>query len=128
MTDNLWTADDVADRLREAILTLKKLPPVKVQGYFSVWPAIKLTPLEISQQDKRPLRLRATPDAITRLDEVLTWLPWITVEERRLVWQRAARVRWKVICAEIGCDRSTAWHQWRTALEKLAASLNLTLH
>jgi len=125
MTVNLWTANDVVERFREAVLTLKKLPPVKVQGYYSVWPAIKLTPLEILQQDKKPLRLRALPDAISRLDEVLTWLPWLSVDERRLVWQRASGVRWKVICAELGCGRSKAWHKWGTALEKVATSLNL---
>ncbi len=125
MADDLWTAEDVADRFREAVLTLTKLPPVKVQGYFSVWPAIKLNPLEILQQDRKPLRLLALPAAITRLDEILTWLPWLTIEERRLVWQRAARMRWKLICAELGCDRSTAWRRWVMALEKVAASLNL---
>ncbi len=125
MTDNLWTSEQVAARFREAILTLKKLPPVRVQGYYSVWPAIKLTPLEVLQQDKKPLKLRALPDAITRLDEVLTWLPWLSVDERRLVWQRAARVRWKVICAELGCGRTIAWHKWVTALEKIATALNL---
>jgi len=127
MIDDLWTANDVAERFREAVATLKKLPPVKVQGYFSVWPAIKLSPLEISQQDRKSPRLLAEPDAITRLDEVLTWLPWMTVAERRLVWQRAARVRWKVICAGLGCGRLTAWRRWVAALEKVAASLNLIL-
>jgi hypothetical protein len=126
VTDKLWTAADVSERFREAILTLKKLPPAKVQGYFSVWPVIKLSPLEIQRQDKKPLRLLALPSAIDRLDEVLTWLPWLEVEERRLVWQRAARVRWKTICTELGCDRSTAWRIWMTALEKVAASLNLS--
>lgn len=124
--DELWTADDVASRLREAVATLKKLPPVNVQGYFNVWPAIKLTPLELLRQDKKPVGLRALPDSITRLDEVLTWLPWLSVQERRLVWQRAARVRWKTICVEMDCDRSTAWRKWVTALTKVAASLNLS--
>ena len=128
MTGNdLWTADDVANRFSEAVATLKKLPAARVQGYFSVWPAIRPTPLELIQQDKKPVRLPALPDAITRLDEVLNWLPWLSIEERRLVWQRAARVRWKVISMELGCDRSTAWRRWVTALEKVAASLNLTL-
>jgi hypothetical protein len=122
--DDQWIADDVAYRFREAVLTLKKLPPVRVQGYFTVWPAIKLTPLEILQQDKKPMRLLAMPEAITRLDEVLTWLPWLSVDERRLVWQRAARVRWKTICSELGCTRATAWRLWITALEKIAACLN----
>jgi hypothetical protein len=122
--DNPWTAKDIENRFLEAISTLKKLPSENVQGYFNLWPAMKLTALEIIQQDVLPMRLLATPAAITRLDEVLTWLPWLAVDERRLVWQRASRVRWKNICWELGCDRSTAWRRWQTALEKIAASLN----
>ena len=38
MADRDWTADDVADHFAEAFRTLRKLPPVKVQGYFSAWP------------------------------------------------------------------------------------------
>jgi hypothetical protein len=76
------------------------------------------------QQDKKPMRLLALPEAITRLDEVLTWMPWLEVEERRLVWQRASRVRWKNICWELGCGRITAWRRHQTALEKIAACLN----
>jgi hypothetical protein len=125
MADKLWTSHDVAQRFREAISTLKKLPDVTVQGYFNTWPALKRTPDEILQQDKMPIRLLATAEAITRLEELLTWLPWLNVEERRLVWQRAARVRWKAICKELGCHRSTAWRKWSDALDKIATSLNM---
>jgi hypothetical protein len=34
-----WTIDDVAARFAEAAETGRRLPPVRVQGYFSVWPA-----------------------------------------------------------------------------------------
>ena len=124
MIDKIWTPEDVDARFREAISTLRRLPTVKVRGYFNVWPEIKLTPMEILQQDKKPMRLFAMPDAITRLDEVLTWLPWLEVEERKLIWQRAARVRWKTICRLLGCGRSSAWCKWMTALEKIAVCLN----
>ncbi len=41
MVDRTWTADDVADHFEEAFRTLRKLPPVKVQGYLSAWPQCK---------------------------------------------------------------------------------------
>ena len=36
----------------------------------------------------------------------------------------AARVRWKTLCWELGCDRTTAWRRWQLALTKIAARLN----
>jgi hypothetical protein len=34
-----WTIDAVAARFTEAAETGRRLPPVRVQGYFNVWPA-----------------------------------------------------------------------------------------
>jgi len=119
-----WTPTLVADRMEEAVATLRRLPPVKVRGYFSVWPTIKFAELEVLQQEKLPIRLRAQPDAIDRLEETLTWMPWLEVEERKLLWKRGAKMRWKSICWEFGCDRSTAWRKWVIALTKVSAQLN----
>lgn len=119
-----WTAKDVAEHFEEAIYTLKKLPAVRVQGYFNLWPDIKYSPNEIMQMEPMPMRLRARPDAITRLEQTFDWMLWIEVEERKLIWKRAAKLRWKTICWELGCDRYTAWRKWVTACEKIAARLN----
>jgi hypothetical protein len=35
-----WTIEDVAARFEEAASTGRRLPPVRVQGYFNCWPAI----------------------------------------------------------------------------------------
>ena len=122
--DTQWTATDVANQFEEAIYTLKKLPPVRVQGYFKVWPDIVHSPQELSMQEAQPLRLLAPPDAITRLEQALSWLRWVDVEERKLIWKRAARMRWRVICWEMGCTRLTASRKWTGACLKIAAHLN----
>lgn len=54
-----WTAKDVAEHFEEAIYTLKKLPAVRVQGYFNLWPDMKYSPNEIMQMEPMPMR-RAT--------------------------------------------------------------------
>ena len=79
-----WTATDVANQFEEAISTLKRLPPVRVQGYFKVWPDIIHSPQELSMQEAQPLRLVASPVAITRLEQTLSWTHWLTVEERNV--------------------------------------------
>ena len=99
--DTQWTATDVANQFEEAIYTLKKLPPVRVQGYFKVWPDIVHSPQELSMQEAQPLRLLASPDAITRLEQTFEWMSWIEAEERKLVWWRAARVKWRIICLKL---------------------------
>jgi hypothetical protein len=100
-----WTKEDVEDHFEEAVYTLKKLPDFKVPGYFSTWPEIEYTPQERMKQMKFPAKLHATPEQVTRLEQTFDWMLWITVEERKLIWKRAMRVRWKTICWELGCDR-----------------------
>ena len=115
---------EVEERLRSAARTLRRLPNVKVQGYFSTWPTIIREPLEILQMEPEPLRITPSMADITEMEEVLfVWLKWIEPEERRLVWLRAERVRWKLICGRFGVGRTKAWEMYRRALAAIAAKL-----
>ena len=115
---------EVEERLRSAARTLRRLPNVKIQGYFSTWPTIIREPLEILQMEPEPLRITPSMADITEMEEVLfVWLKWIEPEERRLVWLRAERVRWKLICGRFGVGRTKAWEMYRRALASIAAKL-----
>ncbi len=115
---------EVEERLRSAARTLRRLPNVKVQGYFSTWPTIIREPLEILQMEPEPLRITPSMADITEMEEVLfVWLKWLEPEERRLVWLRAERVRWKLICGRFGVGRTKAWEMYRRALACIAAKL-----
>jgi hypothetical protein len=97
---------------------------VKVQGYFSTWPTIIREPLEILQMEPEPMRITPSMADITEMEEVLfVWLKWLEPEERRLVWLRAERVRWKLICGRFGVGRTKAWEMYRRALAAIAAKL-----
>jgi hypothetical protein len=124
MTDTRWTAEAVAEHFEEAMRTLRKLPPVKVPGYFTTWPQIVRTRQEIAAMEPVPMRVYPSAAAITRLEQTTDWILWVDEDERRLVWLRAARVPWKLICVELGCDRTTAWRRWQLALTKIASRLN----
>ena len=119
-----WTEKDVAGQFEDAVSTLRKLPPVRVQGYFNAWPEIIRTPEEIAACEPMPLRLRATPDAISRMDEALIWLSWVEALERKLIWGRAAKKPWRVICCEVGYSRAVAWKKWQAGLRKIVKRLN----
>ena len=115
---------EVEERLRSAARTLRRLPNVKVQGYFSTWPTIIREPLEILQMEPEPMRITPSIADITEMEEVLfVWLKWLEPEERRLVWLRAERVRWKLICGRFGVGRTKAWEMYRRALAAIAAKL-----
>lgn len=114
----------VEDRIQSAARTLRRLPDTRVQGYFNTWPAIIREPLEILQMEPEPMRVRPSQQDITDMEEVLfVWLKWLEADERRLVWLRAERVRWKMICARFGVGRTKAWEMYRRALARVAAKL-----
>jgi len=122
---SLWTASMVEEQLEEAAATLRRLPPVKVSGYFSCWPQIAH-----DADDRRGwevlVRRLGPPSAraISRMEETLTWFRWLTPDENRLIWLRANNISWKAIGWRIGCCRTVAWERWVFALAKIASELN----
>lgn len=120
-----WTKEEVAARLVEAVDTGRKLPRVRVQGYFNVWPILARDGWEsFGAEEAKPLRFPATPAAVERMLEVMRWMQWLEVEQRHLLWMRARQCEWKDICRRFGCCRMTAWRHWQQALQNVADQLN----
>ena len=120
-----WTLDDVAARFSEAAETGRRLPPVRVQGYFSVWPAFVRKEWEgFADRDYQYRPLPPTPEAIDRMLEAMRWVQWLEEEQRHLIWMRAKQREWKDICRRFGCDRTTAWRRWQKALQIVVDHLN----
>lgn len=84
-----WTIETVADRFIEAARTAHRLPPVRVQGYFNCWPAIKRMPWENLGAEPPVYRFPPDPAAIDRMLETMRWVHWLEEEQRHLVWMRA---------------------------------------
>ena len=122
---SVWSLDDVAAWLDESVSTSRRLPPVRVQGYFSVWPAIVRKEWEALSRDE-PVhhRFPPSPDAIERMIETMRWMQWLEVEQRHLVWMRAKRYGWREIAIRFACDRTTAWRHWQQALQSVTGHLN----
>ena len=114
----------VEDRMRRAARTLRRLPEERVRGYFSAWPKIRRDEMEVLQMEAEPMRVKPSLTDITQMEEVLfIWLQWLNGDERKLVWQRAERVRWKLICGQLGVGRTKAWEMYKRALSKIATRL-----
>jgi hypothetical protein len=67
MAEGEWTGETVADHFEEAVRTLRKLPPVRVTGYFNAWPEVLRSAKEIAAMEPEPMRVLPSTSAITRL-------------------------------------------------------------
>ena len=120
-----WTMEDVAARFSEAAETGRRLPSVRVQGYFNVWPAFKREPWEVMGSPEDGYRpLPPSPEVVERMLEAMHWVQWLEEEHRHLIWMRAKRYEWRKIARRFGCDRTTAWRRWQKALQIVVDHLN----
>ncbi len=112
----------VIERFEESVRTMRRLqiPHLVPMGYFSTWPPIIRTVWEQMLGETLPMRLGPpSPAAIDRMEETFDWICWLDEEERKIIWLRAAKVRWKVICWQTGYGKTKARDIWRKALCKI---------
>ena len=120
-----WCTDTVAARLEEAANTGRRLPPVRVQGYYTVWPVFVRQEWETLAADEKVYRpFPPSPKDIDRMLEVMRWVQWLEVEQRHLVWMRAKRYGWREIGIRFACCTKTAQRHWQKAVQTLADHLN----
>jgi hypothetical protein len=120
-----WTVEMIEGRLVEAAEVMRRLPAVRVPGYFNTWPSMVVEFADLVGQQLEPMRLPPpSPTAISRMEEALGWLRWLTAEDAKLVWARSDRTPWKAICWRFGISRATAHRRWQFALSLIAWRLN----
>jgi len=120
-----WTASLVEERLEEAARVLKRLPPAKVGGYFSVWPKIIPEFSDLVGQEPRPMRRPCpSPAEISRMEKTLWWTVDLESDDAKIVLMRASGERWKSIGARFGMIVPTARNHWLYALCIIARQLN----
>lgn len=125
MTIGSWTPTLVEERLVEAADVLKRLPKVKVQGYYSLWPRYIHEFADLVGQEPPELGLPPpSAAAISRMDETMAWLGWLQPDDVRIVWMRACGDPWKKICWTVGLHRAAAHEHWIYALCVLTWRLN----
>jgi hypothetical protein len=120
-----WTRDLVEERIVEAAAVLRRLPPVRISGYFGTWPEIQRTAKELAEA--APTKMRLPPPstaAITRMEEVITWNRFLERDDAHLIWARAEGAPWKALCHRFGMSRPTAHRRWEYALSVIVWRLN----
>ena len=120
-----WSADEVADYFIQASRTAHKLPPVRVQGHFNVWPTIVRTEYERMASDDAPVyRFPPTPAEVERMLVVMQWVQCLRTDQRKLVWMRAERWRWHDIGKRFGVAPRTAQRHWEVAIQVITDHLS----
>ncbi len=120
-----WTSETVAARFSEAVETARRLPPVRVQGYFSTWPAFIREGWERYSIEGRGYRpIAPCPEAIDRMLETMRWMQILDVESRHIVWMRASHYEWSQIAKRFGCAARTVQRRRNIALSIIAEKLN----
>jgi hypothetical protein len=70
------------------------------------------------------MRVTLNAKNISEMEEVIfVWLRWLEAEEHQVVWLRAERVCWKLICCRLGVGRTKAWEIYKCALGKIASRI-----
>jgi hypothetical protein len=120
-----WTIEDVAARFAEAADTGRRLPRVRVQGYFNVWPELARDAWEAYPEETPEYRpLPPSPQAIERMLETMRWVQWLEMEQRHLVWMRAQQREWKDIARRCGGCTRTSQRHWQRAVQSVTDRLN----
>lgn len=120
----------IAERFEEAVETIRGLSSSGTwpKGFHTSMPetlsvtsesfnaeAFRIALIDSANRPNIP-----TSRQIDRLDEVMVWQFYISVEERKIVWARARHRRWKKIAKDIHKSVRTAQRRWTTALMKIS--------
>lgn len=120
-----WKVDGVAARLMDAAETARRLPPVRVQGYFNTWPAFVREEWERYSADDHEYRpMPPSPEAIDRMLDAMRWMLWLDIESRHILWMRARHFEWSQIAKRFGCAVRTVQRRRNMALSILVEELN----
>lgn len=124
----MFTISDIGARLTEAADTLRRLPTGDGKwrvGLRSAWPDVVRAFVEEAMRSAPRVRLAPPhPKAIDHLDEVMTWIGWLTEPQRRIAWALASGIPATKLARMIGCHRNTIANRQAAALRVIADRLN----
>ncbi|MCH6256802.1 DUF6362 family protein [Puniceicoccaceae bacterium K14] len=117
-----WNEKLVLIYLEDAAAIHRRLPEVKVAGYFNLWPETigdDWTRLYDAVNGKPRLGYPMPPE-VSFQEEVMEWLKWLDRYEQQLVWMRANCIPWKVLMVEFDKSKSTLWRDTQRGLSRIS--------
>jgi hypothetical protein len=123
-----WNRERVAQRLKEACDTLRRLPEQTVRGYISSWPEMIADVAQGEFEGAVVSRLAAaSPQAIDRMHEVFGW--FVSLKDKPhlaiALWLTSGRGMGPARAGKIiGAHRDTVRRRRDEALDQMVAALN----
>ena len=139
---NIWLPQDVAERLRAAARTLRRLPmdiratpagfictmPELVKDFWEMWNQLTAAEREVREERVRDInrtRVIPTSQQITEMDEALAWLLWLKDPRNRQVAMGVARGHsYRRVSRFDGRDHKTIKVIWKGSCEQIAERLS----
>lgn len=118
MTDALILK--IKNDIESAAYVDRLLPAVRAPKYRCLMPDIIYTEQEKIFMDKKPIKIKPNKEQLDLWEKVMfVWLPLLSADERRLVWKRANRIPWKLLCREFGVSRQILALRYDKAILKI---------
>ncbi len=120
-----WNEKIVMAYLEDAASIHRRLPKVKVPGYYSYWPETMKDDWERLYDAVNGQALLGSPSAreVTYHEEIMEWLRWLERPQQQIVWMRANRIPWKVLVEQFGKSKTTLWRETNYGLFRIASIL-----
>lgn len=121
-----WNDKIVMAYLIQAASIHRRLPDVKVPGYFTLWPVGQKDEWEKLYDMLNAKSTLGSPMApeVTFSEEVMEWLRQLDRDQQSLVWARANKVPWKILIEDFGRSRASLFRDFGEALHVLISHLN----
>lgn len=121
-----WNERNVKACLEDAATIHRRLPEVKVQGYYNLWPdTLKDEWERLYDTANGKSRLGPPmPPEVTYHESIMQWLLWLDPYHQKVVWMRANRLPWKILTATLGHGRTKLIGDWKQSLSIIVGHLN----
>ena len=122
-----WDGQVVMAHMMDAAEIHRRLPPVKVQGYFTLMPE----PLRdhwdrwCEALNGKPALGPPMPAEVTYHETIMETLRQVDRRLQSIIWSRANRIPWKALVHQFGQSQSTLDRQKAAGLQKIASYLNV---
>ena len=104
----------VADILVDALHTSRRLPGVVGPRYANVWHSlIGMAPIDDSYPEDKRVRIYPSAEALETLDTVYTWMTWLPLRARKILWLHADGNSWRWIARQVGITPQYCRKLWR---------------
>ena len=120
-----WNKKIVVAYLEDAADIHRRLPRVKVDGYYNLWPETMRDEWTKLYDAVNGTNQLGAPNAreVSYHEEIMEWLRWVQPDQQQLVWMRANRIPWKILIDQFGASKATLWRKVDNGLARIESTL-----